>query len=214
MPGVDGVVELGDVPDGIDCHAPLLGLPGLLEPDPAALPQAVPYVSAPENPPLPSELSAEGGFRIGFAWAGRRKYVFDAYRNRSCPARLFRPLAAMGEIRLFSLQKGDEAVEFQVFRDLGNVMELGRRLADFADDAAALAALDLVISVDTALAHLAGALGRPCWIALPYAADWRWPRAGDTTPWYPSVRLFRQPAPGDWEAVFDHMRRALIELIR
>jgi len=111
----------------------------------------------------------------------------------------------------FSLQVGERAGDLARL-PAGRVVDLSPHLSDFAETAAVVANLDLVIAADTAVVHLAGALGRPCWVMLPFAPDWRWLLDRDDSPWYPSLRLFRQRAPGDWDGVVTDLRRALAAL--
>jgi hypothetical protein len=147
-------------------------------------------------------------FNVGIAWQGNPNNGSD-YR-RSVPLQQFAPLAAVPGVQLFSLQKGQGPE--QLTRVLGDfsIIDLGGRLDHgcFRVTAAAVCNLDLVITCDTACAHLAGALGRPTWVALAYANDWRWMSDRNDSPWYPTMRLFRQPEPGDWEAVFKQMAQA------
>lgn len=150
------------------------------------------------------------GYRIGVVWQGNPDPEADA--ARSFPLRALKAIAAMDGVRLVSLQKGfgdlqmDESLGFTVER-LGPGFDDGPDA--FVDTAAAMASLDLVISCDTSIAHLAGALGRPAWIALKQDAEWRWMRSRDDSPWYPSLRLFRQTRAGEWEGVFAQMAKAL-----
>jgi hypothetical protein len=147
----------------------------------------VPYLRAEARP------TGFCGFHVGIAWSGRPTHFND--RNRSTRLPTFEPLSKIPDLTLHSLQKdappGD--VNFQLIDHSGE-------LTDFADTAALIAGLDLVISVDTAVAHLAGALAKPTWLLLPFAPDWRWLLARDDSPWYPTMRLFRQPRPTDWQA--------------
>ena len=110
---------------------------------------------------------------------------------------------------MYSLQKGDAVADIKEHGCDALVTDLGDRLRDFSDTAAVVSQLDLVITVDTALAHLAGAMGKPVWVAIPFSPDWRWMRDTDTSPWYPSMRLFRQKRHGAWAGVFGDIRRAL-----
>ena len=142
--------------------------------------------------------------RIGIVWAGNPNHKND--RRRSIDPLLLAPLAQIPGARWFSLQKDSSPA-----KDAGFASHLGAELADFADTAAAIENLDLVISVDTAVAHLAGALGKPTWTLLPFAPDWRWLLDRDDSPWYPTMRLFRQPEPGDWTAVISAVAAALKE---
>jgi hypothetical protein len=145
--------------------------------------------------------------RVGIAWAGSGRHTND--RNRSCTLEHFARLAGIEGVYFYSLQK-ETPDPFEWPGDaVAPLVELGSRIGDFADTAAIIENLDLVISVDTSIVHLAGALGRPVWTLLPFAPDWRWLTQRHDTPWYPTMRLFRQPRPGDWSAVFDDVAAAL-----
>lgn len=194
LAGVRQVVSRADAPPRTDHHAALMSLPHLLRlaPEDAAAPA---YLSAPAAPRGDRR-------RVGLVWAGAAGHRNDA--NRSIPADLFADLVrGAPDIDFVSLQVGPAA------KDLPGVPDLGASFTDFADTAAAMAGLDLVISVDTAPAHLAGALGVPLWVLLPAVPDWRWGLEGADTPWYPSARLFRQPRAGDWPAVLAAVAAAL-----
>ena len=156
--------------------------------------------------------TAFGGFRIGIAWRARPNVPID--RGRSFPLRCLAPLARLPGVRLISLQK-DHALEELKTLPSGMIVEtLGPEFdagpGGFVDAAAVMMSLDLVISVDTSLAHLAGALGRPVWIALQRVPDWRWLLEREDTPWYPTARLFRQRAAGEWDEVFARMAAELV----
>jgi hypothetical protein len=146
------------------------------------------------------------GMKIGIAWAGSRRHLLD--RQRSMPLAAFAPLANIEGITLFSLQKGETASESSQPLAEMNVIDHTSELADFADTAALIQNLDLVISVDTAVAHLAGAMGKPVWVLLPFAPDWRWMLGRDDSPWYPTMRLFRQKIAGDWNDVIGRVAEA------
>ena len=125
------------------------------------------------------------------------------------PLLAFAPLAGVPGVRLVSLQKGPGREQLPDLADRLGVLDLADQLEDFADTAAVMSNLDLVITVDTAVAHLAGALGIPVWVALPLVPDWRWLLEREDSPWYPSMRLFRQSAWGDWAGVFERLTEAL-----
>jgi Glycosyltransferase family 9 (heptosyltransferase) len=135
---------------------------------------------------------------LGLAWAGNPDHEND--HNRSIPFAHLLPLFANRQVDFYSLQVGERIADLQAVADCG-VTDLSGRLGDFGDTAGAIEALDLVISVDTAVAHLAGALGKPVWLLLPYVPDWRWLLDRDDSPWYPTMRLFRQARRGDWDEV-------------
>jgi ADP-heptose:LPS heptosyltransferase len=147
--------------------------------------------------------------RAGFVWSGSVSHKNDS--NRSIPLARFAALFEDAQFRCFSLQTELREADGEVLRRLPNLVHLGNELRDFADTAAVISLLDVVISVDTSVAHLAGALGKSVVILLPHAADFRWMRNRDDTPWYPTAKLFRQPAFGDWDSVIarlcDELRR-------
>jgi hypothetical protein len=207
--GVDRVLSPGDARPPIDCHAPLLSLPRLFGTDLDSVPAPIPYFTVdPERRAHWSQkLSGKTGFKVGLAWQGNPSY--DGDRRRSIPLSLMKPLTNVPGVCFYSLQRKPGAE--QLCGDLAQtIAELGAdEWSDFAETAAVLANLNLVISVDSAVAHLAGALGVPVWVALPEASDWRWLTNRDDTPWYPSMRLFRQRRTGGWDDVFQRMSKAL-----
>lgn len=153
------------------------------------------------------DLLPPGTRRIGVVWAGRPTHNND--RNRSMSLTAFAPIAALDRISLVSLQKGPAQRAVADYFDRAPLLNLGAEIADFVDTMAIIEALDLVVTVDTAVAHLAGAMGKPVWILLPYAPDWRWLLERSDSPWYPTARLFRQPSPGDWGSVIRRVGEAL-----
>jgi tetratricopeptide (TPR) repeat protein len=192
-----------------DFHVSLLSLPLALQQfEPL---QKESYLHA--NPELRhtwhQKLAVRSGIRVGLVWAGSPLHRQN--RRRSMRAEQFQPLLQIPGLELYSLQGGPESAQGQALAEAG-LIDLTAGIADFADTAAILAELDLIITVDTAIAHLAGALGRPVWLLLPFPAEWRWGMAGEATPWYPSMRLFRQPAPGDWETVVQRVESELRRL--
>jgi len=208
VPGVDHVVGSADPLPRYDAQVPILSLPGLLGVDGDRIPARVPYLTA--DPALRERvrpaLAAQGsGLRIGVAWQGSRANADD--RRRSTTLSALAPLLAVPGVRWYSLQKDDDADDPHA----APLVRLDDRRT-LEGTAALVAELDLVVSVDTSIAHLAGALARPVWLLLAFAADWRWGIAGDRTPWYPSMRIFRQPAPGDWTTVARAAAEALATL--
>jgi tetratricopeptide (TPR) repeat protein len=183
-----------------DLHCPLLSLPHLFATTPKTIPGGVPYVVAPADrlaawaPRLPAD-----GMRVGLAWSGHPDNTRD--HERSIPFARLAPLICVPGIRFVSLQKEIRAADADEFRGCGGVIDLRAELHDFADTAAVIAQLDLVITVDTAVAHLAGAMGKPVWLVLPRVPDFRWLLDRATSPWYPSVRLFRKSQVDTWDAV-------------
>jgi hypothetical protein len=186
-----------------DVHAPLMSLPYLLGTRLDTIPAELPYLYAEEAAVWLGPR--DGRHRVGLVWAGNRHHTNDG--RRSLDPNLLASLDGLGDIQWFSLQPGTTTSP-QL-----DLVDWTADLTDFADTAALLMQLDLVVTVDTSIAHLAGALGRPVWILLPYAADWRWLVERSDSPWYPSARLYRQPAPGDWPSVVERVRADLAVLI-
>jgi hypothetical protein len=204
---VDGVSRVDVVPDisPADLQVPMLSVPYHLGTRLDSIPTGR-YLWPPEpGRPIPAPLSRSGGFKVGLVWAGDPKHGNDRHRSTALESMLI--LASVPDVSLFSLQVGSPGSELHGHQAI--VTDLAPWLTDWRDTASLIMALDLVITVDTGVAHLAGALERPVWVALPFAPDWRWLREREDSPWYPSMRLFRQGAPGDWSDVFLRMRDAL-----
>ena len=196
----------GVPPEGA-LYLPLASLPLLFGTTLATIPAEVPYVFAEPAAVAAwrTRLAALPGRKIGLAWAGDpRRTLSDRAMDarRSIPLATLAPLAEIAGITLVSLQKGAAPTGVSLIDWTGE-------LADFADTAALATALDLVITVDTAVAHLAAALGRPVWLLNRYDTDWRWLRGRDDSPWYPTLRQFRQTIPGDWHGVVQRVAAAL-----
>ena len=200
--GIDTFVTPGDTGFGCDVQAPLVSLPGLLSLDRETIPGDTPYLNPPVTPKkaILNAIRERKGLRIGVCWAGSRDHTND--RRRSCPRELMAHLSEIPGVAVFSLQKEKGPDDVAYIVENQQIADLSPLCDDFADTAAAIAELDLVISVDTAVAHLAGAIGQQVWNLLPYSPDWRWGHDASTTPWYSTMRLIRQPFPGDWEGVF------------
>lgn len=206
MAGADAVVVCGEALPDFAWHCSLLSLPLAFGTELGTIPDSVPYIEIPATaalPPVPGTA-----LKVGLVWAGRPEHNRD--RIRSLPLAALASLARLRGVAFYSLQKGT-AME-QIADAALPLVDLASRLDDFVDTAAAIAALDLVITVDTSVAHLAGALGRPVWLLLPQVPDWRWLLGREDSPWYPSARLFRQPIAGDWQTVVDRVAVALEEL--
>jgi tetratricopeptide (TPR) repeat protein len=203
VPGASQVVATGDSLPAFDCHCPLLSLPAVFQTSLATIPDAVPYLSIPAEAPAAwaERIGDAPGLRVGVVWAGTTIGAVDL--------RLLRPLWDIGGISWFSLQVGDQSRDITLL-DGVKIADLSPWLTDFAETAAAVSQLDLVISVDTSVAHLAGGLGRPVWIMLPYWPDWRWLLDREDSPWYPTARLFRQKNPSDWSTVAQELAAVLV----
>jgi uncharacterized protein (TIGR03032 family) len=194
-----------------DTYLPLMSLPYVFATTLDTIPASVPYLDAAalrrrkENPAL--SLSDSEFPRIGIVWAGSPTNRTD--RHRSCPLSEFLPILDVSGVSFFSLQKGDRHQDLSDLPSQVRVQDMEPQLRDFGDLAVIIDQLDLVISVDTSVAHVAGALGKPVWVLLSHVADWRWMLEGETTPWYPTMRLFRQTRPGDWEGVIERVTEEL-----
>jgi len=206
LSGIEGVSQClaqGDILPRCDFEIPLMSVPMALATAVESIPARIPYLFA--DPARVASLRDVVGpcshpARIGIACSGSPSHVNDA--NRSVPLAHFAPL--FGRAQLYLLQKSVHARDAQILRE-GAVRDLQSVLADFGDTAAVIAHLDLVISVDTAVAHLAGAMGKPVWILLPFAPDWRWGQDRRDSPWYPTALLFRQRQAGDWPDVIERV---------
>ncbi len=205
MASVEDVDEAVSLDAGLpahDCQAPLLSLPNLLGTEPDTIPQNTPYVYVPPD----EETSASKTFKIGVVWAGRPRDAMDPYRNRTCSPDDLAALAGVEGVQVYSLQTGPDAAG-----NPGRSIDLSPRIKDFADTARLIQAMDVIVSVDTAVAHLAGALAKPAYVALSYAADWRWGDGNGIAPWYPTVQMFRQHSPGDWTRIIGQITDIIAE---
>jgi tetratricopeptide (TPR) repeat protein len=217
-PGVDRLAGAGEPLAPFDVHAPLLSLPAVFQTSQETIPGGVPYVFA--DPALEERWRAElgklPGFKIGISWQGNPRHKRD--RERSFALRELARVARLPGVTLISLQKGVGAEQLASLGSEMQVVDLGPNLDEeagpFMDTAAIMKSLDLVLTSDTATAHLAGTLGVPVWVALAFSPDWRWMLEREDSPWYPSMRLFRQPRPGDWAAVFERIQNELKERVK
>ena len=197
-----------------DVHIPLLSLPGIFGTTLENIPSKVPYISA--NPMLVEQWREKhkpnGLFKIGIVWAGNSKHKNN--HNRSCSLADYAPLGNLPGLAFYSLQKGPESAEALKPPGEMKIKDLDNELNDFADTAAVIANMDLIISIDSSVAHLAGAMGKPVWVLLPFAPDWRWMLDRDDSPWYPGMRLFRQNKYNEWSGVFEQVKKTLICKLR
>jgi tetratricopeptide (TPR) repeat protein len=209
------VVAHGQPLPAFDFHSPLLSLPRIFETTLSNVPQIVPYLKADADDAKTWQRRIGDDSQIinvGLAWAGSSAHKND--RNRSIKLASLSPLVQTPGVRFFSLQKGDAAAESKTPPTDMELIDWTNELNDFADTAALIANLDLVIAVDTAVAHLAGAMGKPIWTLLPFVPDWRWLLHREDSPWYPSMRLFRQPSLGDWNSVVTRVAETLSHWIK
>jgi tetratricopeptide (TPR) repeat protein len=197
-------------------YCPLSGLPRLHGTTLATIPNGVPYLQADPHcvarwrSRLDALIQADAR-RVGIVWAGRSTHNNDI--NRSASLAHFKAFAELDNLVLVSLQKGAGQAAIASYFGRTPLLNLGAAIADFSDTMAIISLLDLVVTVDTAVAHLAGAMGKPVWIMLPYAPDWRWLLDRDDSPWYPTARLFRQPRPRDWDTVARRVTGSLSSLL-
>lgn len=195
------VIAQGDAVPDVDLQVPIMSLAHHFGTEEVSIPLPIPYLRPPPTPELP----VGDGLRVGFCWRGNASHRND--RNRSTELRPWRSLGTIPGTSWYSLQLEEECLAF-------TCRNLRRLIRDFADTAALIAQLHLVVTVDTAIAHLAGAMGRACFVLLPAVPDWRWQLARSDSPWYPSLRLYRQPHAGDWGTVFQQVGgsvRAIVE---
>ncbi len=214
LSGIEGVtacVARGEPLPGYDVHTPLGSLPLALKTDASTVPADLPYLHA--DPARieqwQSKLGALPGKRVAVAWAGQAKHANDA--NRSLDLKVLEPLLTLEGISFVSIQRELRDGDAALLASRAHVTPIGGDLNDMADTAAVLSLCDLLISVDTSIVHLAGAMARPAWVMLPFAPDWRWGLTGDHSAWYPQVRLFRQPSLGDWPSAMTQVRTALAD---
>lgn len=215
--GIDKIINAGTLGlDEFDVYLPLMSLPYIFNTTLETIPAEIPYLRVPkdhqfETLTLPQKKPKS--FRVGITWAGSPTHKNDA--NRSCKLEDFLPIlelaSQMSQLEFYSLQKGDRIADLRHLPSEIKVHDLNEILDTYADTAIVMQQLDLVISVDTSVVHLAGALGRPVWTLLCYNPDWRWLVEGEETPWYPTMQLFRQPYPQDWQSVFQQVQQTLAE---
>ena len=215
FPGIDVTAGMG-MRSGYDYQTSLMSLPLVFGTTLQTIPQNVPYLRA--DPARAEKWRARlgsAGFRVGIVWQGNPQYRGD--RQRSFTAAAFAPLAGVPGVRLISLQWTGGAERLKDLPDGMSVETLGEEIVNnpdgFREVAAVMANLDLLVMSDTGPAHLAGAMGRPVWVALTRRPDWRWMREGTTTPWYPTMRLFRQETVGDWPGVFGEIAAEIGKLV-
>jgi tetratricopeptide (TPR) repeat protein len=214
-PGIDQLIGDDEPVPPYDEHASLLSLPHILKTNLNSIPANVPYLHADAKlvEDWRKRLAAVNGFRIGINWRGRGGQ--RDFRLRDMPLELFAGIADISSVSLISLQRGEGREQLMGSAERNRMLDLGEDVDDaagaFMDTAAIMENLDMVISSDTAIAHLAGALGLLIWVGLPYVPNWRWLLNRADSPWYPTMRLFRQRSPGDWKGVFNEMKAALLQ---
>jgi hypothetical protein len=209
--GVDRIVARGETLPAFDVHCPIASLPFAFRTGLDRIPAAIPYLCARGEriSKWKPRIAAFARPVVALAWAGNPAHAND--RNRSIALSRLDPLFATPDVRFVSIQRDLRSGDTEILADDDRIAHLGGELADFADTAAVIALCDLVVSVDTAVAHLAGAMGKPVFILLPFSSDWRWMLDRADTPWYPTARLFRQPALQDWDNVIVQVQAKLAQ---
>ena len=212
IPGVAAVFGENEPLPEFDLYCPLLSLPLAFETELATIPANVPYIRAPEERIAKWHGRLHDGrrLRVGICWAGTSAHSNN--RRRSMPLESFAAVLSAADVDFVSLQTDVDEADAAMLRAAG-VLQLGSEFVDFADTAAVISMLDLVISVDTSVAHLAGAMAKAVAVLIPFSPDFRWLLDRTDTPWYPTMRLFRQPAPGDWDAPLGRLRDELAGLV-
>ena len=209
LSSVDKVININEKLPAYDRHVPLLSLPRILGISETNIPSS-PYLSA-----KPSHVIDDTDkIKIGITWAGKPRHQSDPYRNRSCSIDAFKPLLSISGIELYSLQTGPNKTELKKINEANSIKDLSNNIQSFEDTAALIYNLDLVITIDTAMAHLAGSLGKTVWILLAKSSDWRWNvKHEKKNIWYPTARIFKQKSEGNWFEPLDDLTRELKKLI-
>jgi hypothetical protein len=209
--GVSLLIGRGEAIPHFDVHCPLMSLPLAFRTTIETIPSVVPYITVSQNAieKWRSKLSTQK-LKVGIAWAGNPD--FDGDRDRSILLKNILPVTRIDGIKYFSLQKDLRDGDDEFLNANPYIVRVDKEINDFEDTAAIIMSLDLVISSDTSIVNLAGALGRPVWVLLPFRSDWRWLLDRVDTPWYPTARLFRQANVSDWTTVVDDVRAALRQL--
>ncbi len=212
--GVDDVISTGAPLPEYDFHIPMMSLPRVCGTSLDNVPAQVPYlrVTSRLREEWADRIGGKGQIKVGVVWKGSYFHKRNAWRSPGIAE--LKPLFELTEIDWISLQKDDEAKDIQFQSISTDILAIGSTLRDFSDTAAVITHLDLVITPDTAVAHLAGALNYPVWLMLPHVAEWRWLMERHDTPWYPSMRLFRQTNRGDWSSLISNMVSQLKNMIR
>lgn len=206
---VDMVIKIYDKIPKHDYHVSLLSLPGIFNTDAKTIPRMIPYLHVPDSymRKWQERIPNSERLKIGIVWAGNPGHANDA--NRSIPLLSFLPILQIENIDFYSLQKKFGLEQLAQLPSQINLVNLDADIFEYADTAACIMQLDLVITVDTSVAHLAGALGKPVWTLLTFVPDWRWQLKRDDSPWYPTMRLFRQPLISDWPTVIEQVAESL-----
>ncbi len=222
-PYIDQVIGLNEQPPQFDCYAPLMSLPHILKTTSQTVPNTIPYLYADKQliATWKEKLTANKNIKVGICWQGNDQYSTAFLRTivaaKNIQLKQLASLAAIPNVSLYNLQKEtgtDQLKDDYGFNLISFDADFDSTNGRFMDTAAVMANLDLVITVDTSIAHLAAGLGKPTWVPLPEPADWRWMLKRADTPWYPTMRLFRQPEPGDWDSVLATIKEELTDFVQ
>jgi tetratricopeptide (TPR) repeat protein len=212
--GISQVIEYGEQIPQFDTHSPLLSLPLLFGTTLETIPARIPYISADSKfvEKWRDEIQyGNSKLKVGLVWSGNPKNI--KFKYKSFPLETFTPVLKLKDITFYSLQKGEAAEQTKNLSEGLNIIDFTNEINNFSDTAALIETLDLIISVDTAVAHLAGAIGKTVWTLIPYKPDWRWMLNREDSPWYPTMRLFRQSSRGNWESVIAKVKKELLKLL-
>jgi hypothetical protein len=214
LPSTAQIVSRGEPLPDFDIHCPLLSLPLAFGTRLESIPSTTPYLQAPTHALQHWEksLGPPDRLRIGICWAGNANFRGDL--NRSIGLSPMLPLLENADVQFFSIQKDLRAGDAEILQTKSQITHLGKQIETFSDTAAIISLMDLVISSDTSIVHLAGALGKPVWILLQYVPDWRWLLGREDSPWYPTARLFRQDATRQWDNVIARVHAASRDFVR
>jgi len=208
IPEINVLVTKEETLPPFDFYAPLLSLPAILNTTLKTIPANIPYLSI-ANHTISPIVTQSKVLNIGIVWAGSPTHKND--KNRSINLSFFSAITNIHNTQFYSLQVGDRRVDLNQEVFTSPIIDAGKHLGNYAETATVINQLDLIITVDTSVAHLAGAMGKPVWVLLPFAPDWRWLLERDDSPWYPTMRLFRQQERGNWTPVFNAVHQALEE---
>lgn len=209
LAGVDQVIAKQSAPPAFDYHLPLLSLPYRLGTALAELPDRVPYLSPPLGERRPVPVPPGCRLKVGLIWAGKL-----VPRDRSCPLKKFLPLMRYRDAAFYSFQIDERRRDIKELGMDGLIIDLADEIHDFGDSAALMMQMDLILTIDSSPVHLAGALGLPVWMVALYTTDWRWLTDREDSPWYPTLRLFRQHAPGNWDEAFKKVEAQFATLVK
>ncbi|MBD2437888.1 tetratricopeptide repeat protein [Nostoc sp. FACHB-110] len=209
VPGVEEVFALDEELPEFHTQAPLMSLPYLLGTTVETIPASIPYISAPSSHNFRLAAAPDTKLKIGIVWAGNPDNRHNIRRTSGLLP--FIPLFKLPDVEFYSLQVGKSSQDLAQLPTDIKIQDLSSYLHNFSDTAAAIAQLDIVLTIDTSVAHLAGALGKPTWVVLPFIPDWRWLLHRDNSPWYPTMQLFRQEVAGDWAGVFAKVAQEILK---